>query len=175
MLPTKNDAGASIRYRDGDNNVLTDLDTSRSGLQVGLAEGASKVIKVEMTAEDDIAEETYTLTVTRAGRPGEVLLSEKVLSVTEGSTAYYSLVLSRQPAANVRVTVREHGGDVLDNLDFTPTNWHRVQWVGVSTNTDPNLTNESVRLTHTVTSPDSLFDGITVPSLVVNVDDARRP
>ena len=45
----------------------------------------------------------------------------------------------------------------------------------VSTGSDANTRNESVRLTHRVTSPDSLFDGITVPSLVVNVDDQDAP
>ena len=174
VRPTKNDAGASIRYLDDSNEELGDADTSRPGFQVGLAEGAPKVIKVEVTAEDGTPQ-TYTLTVTRTARLGEVLLSEKVLSVTEGSTGYYSVVLSRRPAANVRVTVREHGGNVLDNLDFTTTNWHRVQWVGVSTVSDADRTNESVRLTHTVTSADSLFDGITVPSVVVNVDDQDYP
>ena len=175
VRPTKNDAEASIRYLDEQQRgPLGDADTSRPGFQVGLAEGAPKVIKVEVTAEDGTPQ-TYTLTVTRTARLGEVLLSEKVLSVTEGSTGYYSVVLSRRPAANVRVTVREHGGNVLDNLDFTPTNWHRVQWVGVSTVSDADRTNESVRLTHTVTSADSLFDGITVPDVVVNVDDQHAP
>ena len=175
VRPTKNDAFASVAFRDGSNNRLRDADPSQTGFQVDLEAGEQNVIKVEVTAEDGIAEETYTLTVTRAGRPGEVLLSEKVLSVTEGSTGYYTVVLGSQPAANVRVTVREHGGNVLDNLDFTTSNWHRVQWVGVSTVSDADRTNESVRLTHTVTSADSLFDGITVPDVVVNVDDQDAP
>ena len=181
VLPTKNDAGASIRYRNDSNDVLTDLDTSRSGLQVGLAEGAQNVIKVEMTAEDGIAEETYTLTVTRAGRPGEVLLSTKVLSVTEGSGASssYTVRLNRRPAANVTVTIGGHAGTNVTlsqtSLTFTTSNWQQLQWVFVSTVSDGNTTNESVRLTHSATSSDSLFDGITIPSLVVNVDDADAP
>ncbi len=179
VIPTKNDAGASIRYRNDSNDVLTDLDTNRPGFQVGLAEGVPNVIKVEMTAEDGIAEETYTLTVTRAGRPGEVLLSERVLSVTEGATGYYTVVLSRQPAASVTVTIGGHADTNvtphLSNLTFTTSNWSQAQGVFVSTNADPNLTNESVRLTHTATSSDDLFDGITIPSVVVNVDDDDAP
>ena len=176
VRPTKNDAFASVAFRDGSNNRLRDADPSQTGFQVDLEAGEQNVIKVEVTAEDGIAEETYTLTVTRAGRPGEVLLSEKVLSVTEGSTGYYTVVLGSQPAANVRVTVREHGGNVLPTTwTFTTTNWHRVQWMGVSTVSDADRTNESVRLTHTATSADSLFDGITIPSVVVNVDDQDAP
>ena len=181
VLPTKNDAGASIRYRNDSNVVLTDLDTSRSGLQVGLAEGVPNVIKVEMTAEDGIAEETYTLTVTRAGRPGEVLLSEKVLSLTEGSgtSSSYLVRLNRRPAASVTVTIGGHAGTNVTpsqtSLTFTTSNWSQAQRVYVSTGSDANTTNESVRLTHEATSPDSLFDGITVPSVVVNVDDDDAP
>ena len=175
VLPTKNDAGASIRY-------LNDIDEELGvgdRFQFDLSEGAEHVIKVEVTAEDGTTTETYTLTVTRAARPGEVLLSERVLSLTEGSGGYYSLVLNRQPASDVTVTVtRDAGVSMLlspATLTFTPSNWQQPQWVLVSTSVDPNLTNESVRLTHTATSPDSLFDGITVPSVVVNVDDQDAP
>ena len=48
-----------------------------------LAEGAEHVIKVEVTAEDGTTTQTYTLTVTRAVGPGQVLLSKKT-SVADG-------------------------------------------------------------------------------------------
>ena len=137
------------------------------------------VIKVEVTAEDGNATATYTLTVTRAGRPGEVLLSERALSVTEGVTGYYSVRLNRQPAVDVQVEVRGHAGTNVTpsptNLNFTPSNWRQLQSVSVSTDTDANTTNESVRLNHTATSSDSLFDDITAPSVIVNVDDSEAP
>ena len=60
------------------------------------------MIKVEVTAQDGTTPATYTLTVTRAGRPAQVLLSEKVLSLTEGSghaTSTYLVSLSRRPAS----------------------------------------------------------------------------
>ena len=177
VIPTKNDAGASIRY-------LNDIDEELGvgdRFQLFLAEGAEHLIKVEVTAEDGIAEETYTLTVTRAGRPGEVLLSEKVLSLTEGSGASssYLVRLNRRPAASVTVTIGGHVGTNVTpsqtSLTFTTSNWSQAQRVYVSTGSDANTTNESVRLTHEATSPDSLFDGITVPSVVVNVDDDHAP
>ncbi len=179
VLPTKNDAGASIRYRNDSNDVLTDLDTNRPGFQVDLLAGEQNVIKVEVTAQDGTTPATYTLTVTRAGRPAQVLLSEKVLSLTEGSTRYYTVVLSRRPASDVTVTVAGDVGTEVNafpqTLTFSTTNWSQAQRMFVSTSTDPNLTNESVRLTHEAASLDSLFDGITIPDLVVNVDDAEAP
>ncbi len=137
------------------------------------------MIKVVVAAEDGNATATYTLTVTRAGRPGEVLLSRQLLSVTEGNTGSYSVVLNRQPAVDVQVKVRGHAGTNVTpsptNLNFTPSNWRQLQWVSVSTDTDANTTNESVRLNHTAVSSDSLFDGVTVPSVIVNVDDQDAP
>ena len=119
--------------------------------------GAQNVIKVVVQSEAGF-EDPYTVTVTRAGRPGEVLLSEKILSLTEGGGAPYSVRLNRQPAANVTVTIGGHEDtDVtlhLTDLTFTASNWQVPQRVFVSTDSDPNVTNESVRLTHTATSSD---------------------
>ena len=175
VIPTKNHAGASIRYLNVDDEELGDGDR----FQLFLAEGAEHFIKVEVTAEDDIATATYTLTVTRPARPGEVLLSEKRLSLTEGGQRSYNVRLDRRPAASVAVTIGGHAGtNVTPNptsLTFTTLNWNQPRSVGVSAATDSNNTNESVTLTHTTTSMDSLFHNITGPSVIVNVDDQDAP
>ena len=79
----------------------------------------------------------------------------------------------------MQVKVRGHAGTNVTpsptNLNFTPSNWRQLQSVSVSTDTDANTTNESVRLNHTAVSSDSLFDGVTVPSVIVNVDDQDAP
>ena len=174
VIPTKNHAGASIRYLNDINEELGDGDR----FQLFLSQGAEHFIKVEVTAESR-ATQTYTLTVTRAGRPGEVLLSEKRLSLTEGGQRSYNVGLDRRPAANVTVTIGGHAGtNVTPNqtsLTFTPSNWSQRQWVFVSTSSDTNNTNESVTLTHTTTSTESAFNNITGPSVIVNVDDQDPP
>ena len=174
VIPTTNHAGASIRYLNDIDEELGDGDR----FQLFLSEGAEHFIKVEVTAESR-ATQTYTLTVTRAARPGEVLLSEKRLSLTEGGQRSYNVGLDRRPAANVTVTIGGHAGtNVTPNqtsLTFTPSNWSQRQWVFVSTSSDTNNTNESVTLTHTTTSTDSLFNNITGPSVIVNVDDQDPP
>ena len=175
VIPTKNHAGASIRYLNDVEEELGDGDR----FQLFLAEGAEHFIKVEVTAEDDIATATYTLTVTRPARPGEVLLSEKRLSLTEGGQRSYNVRLDRRPAASVAVTIGGHAGtNVTPNptsLTFTTLNWNQPRSVGVSAATDSNNTNESVTLTHTTTSMDSLFHNITGPSVIVNVDEPDAP
>ena len=175
VIPTKNHAGASIRYLNDIDEEIGDGDR----FQLFLAEGSEHFIKVEVTAENGTTKATYTLTVTRAARPGEVLLSEKRLSLTEGNGAYYSVVLSRRPSSSVTVTIGGHAGTNVTptpaNLTFTTSNWSRSRSVFVSTSTDANNMNESVTLTHTAASSDSLFDDITIPSLIVNVDDQDAP
>ena len=112
---------------------------------------------------------------TVAGEPGQVLVSEKLLSLTEGNGGYYNVSLNRQPAANVTVTIGGHAGTNVTpsptSLTFTTTNWRQPQSVSVSTTADANRTNESVTLTHTATSSDSSFNNITGPGVIVNVDD----
>ena len=179
VIPTKNDAGASIEsIKNETTHRSFDADFGQTGHQVSLEEGVPNVIKVVVAAESGTTA-TYTLTVTRAGRPGEVLVSRQHLSVTEGNTGSYSVVLNRQPAVDVQVKVRGHAGTNVTpsptNLNFTPSNWRQLQSVSVSTDTDANTTNESVRLNHTAVSSDSLFDGVTVPSVIVNVDDQDAP
>ena len=113
--------------------------------------------------------------------PPGVTVSPTALTVTEEDVtgASYTVVLDRQPAADVTVTIGGHAGTNVTpsptSLTFTTSNWSRSQSVFVSTSTDANTTNESVRLTHTAASSDSLFDDITIPSLIVNVDDQDAP
>ena len=182
VTPTKNHPLASVKFRDvrdGSNNQLSDADTSRSGFQANLVAGAENVIKVEVTAEDGTTQ-PYTVIVTRAAEPGQVLLSTKSLSLTEGEVSPgYTLVLDRRPSSSVTVAVAGHAGTPLtrspSSLTFSTSNWNQPQWVSVAAAADSNTTNESVTLTHTATSSDSLFDGITIPSVIVNVDDQDPP
>ena len=67
VIPTKNDALASIKYLNDSNNELSDADGRRSGFQLNLVAGSQRVIKVEVTAESGtLRRQTYTLTVARA-------------------------------------------------------------------------------------------------------------
>ena len=163
---------------DPDATVVIKLDgTEDSDGTVDLATGTN-VITVEVMAEDGTTKKTYTVTVTREAQ-GKVLLSTKLLSLAEGNEGNYSVVLNRQPAANVTVTIGGHAGTnmtpIPTSLTFTTSNWRRSQSVIVSATADTNTTNESFTLTHTASSSDSLFDDITIPSVIVNVDDQDAP
>ncbi len=178
VLPTKNDDSASFRFLDGGNNLLPDANGNKSDHQVDLLAGELTLFKVQVTAEDGTTQ-TYRVSVTRAGQQGEVLVSEQLLSLTEGGQRSYNVRLDRRPAASVAVTIGGHAGtNVTPNptsLTFTTLNWNQPRWVSVSPTTDSNNSNESVRLTHTTTSMDSLFHNITGPSVIVNVDEQDPP
>ena len=61
---TKSDEDATLAYLGGDDAALADADDTNGGHQLDLAVGEN-TIKVKVTAEDEAATTTYTLTVTR--------------------------------------------------------------------------------------------------------------
>ena len=64
IIPTLNDTGASYEIQDGDGTALTDADTSQDDFQVSVSRGLS-TIQIEVTAEDDLTTQTYTVTMNR--------------------------------------------------------------------------------------------------------------
>ena len=110
---------------------------------------------------------------------GKVLVSKKRLTMPEGGTGSYALVLDKQPAADVVVTIGGHGGtgvSVSPTMHvFSLSNWDMPVDVFVTADTDADMTNESITLTHTTMSTDGRFDAITAPGVIVNVDDKNAP
>ena len=84
LTETPDDANAWVDYLDGDGTALTDLDTGTTGHQVDLDLG-DNVIQVKVTAEDGVATQTYTVTVTReAGQPVTVSIAAEYDSIGAG-------------------------------------------------------------------------------------------
>ena len=100
-----------------------------------------------------------------------------VLTVTEEDTAgaSYTVVLDSQPTADVTVTVGGHSGTEVTptptSLTFTTSNWESAQMVTVTAGADADTENESVTLTHSAVSMDSEYQGITIDSVAVTVND----
>ena len=125
---------------------------------------------------------SYTMTdgTTTTDTPGVTVIPTALTVREEDATgASYAVVLGSLPTSSVLITVAGHSGtDVTPTpttLTFTTSNWEIPQTITVTAAADANLVNETVRLTHTATSSDSLFDGITIPSVIVNVDDQDAP
>ena len=114
------------------------------------------------------ASSAYTGSATRG-----VTVSATVLTVTEGSTGAYTVVLDSQPTANVTVTPSRTGSSDVTfspaTLTFTALNWNTVQPVTVTAAQDGDAVDDSATISHAVTGGD--YVGVTVESVVVTVND----
>ena len=114
------------------------------------------------------ASSTYTGSATRG-----VTVSATVLTVTEGSTGAYTVVLDSQPTANVTVTPSRTGSSDVTfspaTLTFTALNWNTVQPVTVTAAQDSDAVDDNATISHAVTGGD--YVGVTVESVVVRVND----
>ena len=142
------------------------------------ADERGKKVKVEVRFVDILGGEETRTSAPTATLPG-VTVSKTALTVTEEDTAgdSYTVVLDSQPTANVTVTVAGHAGTDVTltpssaTLTFTPTTWGTAQTVTVTAGDDADTANESVLLTHSATSTDSEYQGITIAGVAVTVTD----
>ena len=97
------------------------------------------------------------------------------LTITEGGSQDYTVVLTSQPTADVTITVTPPSNlDVSVNkttLTFTAETWDDEQTVTVSAAQDTDALAETATITHSATSTDTDYDGISVGSVNVNVID----
>ena len=91
ILPTTSHANAQIRYLDANEMELDDADDGIDDFQADLAVGANTV-KVKITAEDDLATATYTLTLTRSIAPADQPTNLRVLAAPEALIALWDAV-----------------------------------------------------------------------------------
>ena len=90
------------------------------------------------------------------------------LALKEGATATYTLALSARPANTVTVSVASSNQYVTvspSSLTFTTTNWNTAQTVTV---TSQEGSNGGAIITHTPTSSDNTYDGISVADVRVH-------
>ncbi len=121
---------------------------------------------------------TITLTIVDDDRRG-VAVSDSALSVREGGSASYTVVLNSEPTAEVEVTVRldRTGTDVsLDKtaLTFAPADWNVPQEIQVSAAGDSDTaTDAPVTVLHRVSGGD--YGSLNVPDLRVTVVETGAP
>ena len=118
LTETPSNANAWVDYLDGAGTALTDLDTGTTGHQVDLDLG-DNVIQVKVTAEDGVATQTYTVTVTReAGQPVTVSIAAEYARIGAGLEDLV-FTLTREGAAT-------------DALEATVTIVQAESWLGNS-------------------------------------------
>ena len=138
------------------------------------------------TMPDDVtAGTTATVTITDDDTAG-VMVSETALSIDEGGSGSYTVVLDSEPTADVTVAIAGHAGtdislsgDTLTNnaLTFTSDNWDTAQTVTVTATQDDDAVDDAaVTLTHTVTGT-AEYAGVTAGSVTVTIidDESESP
>ena len=107
-----------------------------------------------------------------------VTVTPTSLTVNEGGTNTYTVVLDTQPTATVTVTIVDptDNADVTANpasLRFSTSNWATAQTVTVSADEDDDPTQDTATVTHTVAGGD--YASFAASSVAVTVTDNDTP
>ena len=145
---------------DGGKSVLLAFGTTLPG---GVSLGTTTTTTVSITDDDG------------AG----VSVSESSLTIAEGSSGTYTIVLDSQPTADVTVTINDPSNtDVTAepaSLTFSSTDWNTPKTVTVNAAQDADADDETATVTHAVTSTDSKYSGASASSVTVTITDDEVP
>ena len=114
-----------------------------------------------------------------------VTVSKSTLTVAEGGSGAYTVVLNTQPTSDVVISVTRTGSSdvTLDTdtgtsgnqttLTFTPANWDTAQTVTVAAAQDADAVSDAASITHAVVASRSAdeFDAVTIAGVAVTVTD----
>ena len=145
---------------DGGKSVLLAFGTTLPG---GVSLGTTTTTTVNITDDDG------------AG----VSVSDSSLTIAEGSSGTYTIVLDSQPTADVTVTINDPSNtDVTAEpagLTFSSTDWNTPKTVTVNAAQDADADDETATVTHAVTSTDSSYSGASASSVTVTITDDEVP
>ena len=141
------------------NPTNDDLDEDNESVTIDGAVTGLSVTAASVTISDD---DTAGVTV-----------NPTTLSVAEGGSSSYTVVLTSQPTGNVTVTPSRTGSsDVTVSsspLTFTPTNWSTARTVTVAATEDTDALNDTATVAHAVSGAD--YATVTAASVAVTVAD----
>ena len=139
------------------------VDEENETLTVGgtVAGGGLNVLSAELTITDDDER--------------GVAVTPTALTVDEGGSTAYTVVLESEPTESVTVSVTGTGdGDVTvgsTSLTFTASDWDVAQTVRVSAGEDGDAANGTATIVHGVSSSGD-YDGVTAASVTVTERDS---
>ncbi len=108
--------------------------------------------------------------------PPGIMVSETALTVPEGGSATYTVRLVTQPSKDVTIEVERVTGDENltaspDTLTFTNSNWSMQQTVAILAAEDDDGRASPAQFRHNVSSPGTVYDGISTPGIRASEDD----
>ena len=128
IVAEASDSGARTKYLDESDSAIADDDTNTEGHQVSIGDG-DNTIKVQVTAEDGVAIQTYTLTVAREDSEDGNATGQPTIS----GTAQVGLELT----ASTSGIVDTDGKTKADNGDAGYAYTYR--WIRVNGTTQTNI------------------------------------
>ncbi|MFP4438041.1 MAG: choice-of-anchor Q domain-containing protein [Chloroflexaceae bacterium] len=117
---------------------------------------------------------TVEVTILNADTAGATLNPANLMVSEAGSSASYTLVLTSRPTADVTISIMPDAQLNTDTptLTFTPATWDTPQVVTVTALDDAVVEGIHIgSISHSATSSDSNFDGITIADMTVTVQD----
>ena len=149
-------------------NAGEDDDTASDSLSISHAVVSSSAAEYRSVGINGVA-----VTV-RDNDTAGVTLSKPALTVDEGGSGSYTVVLDTEPSGNVTITTTA-GGEVTTSptsLRFTPANRDTAQRVLVNAGEDDDAVNDSVSVSHAVeTGSAAEYMTIGIADMVVTVTD----
>ena len=110
---------------------------------------------------EDVSEVIVTVLVRGTGSKG-VAVSPRSLTIEEGESESYTMVLTAEPSDNVTISISGAEDDVRidkSSLRFTPSNWNTPKAVKVTLAQDDDARDDrEVTLQHEITSDDGTYD-----------------
>ena len=144
------------------------LDEAAETFKVVIATSVSPWVK----AGD--GKDTATITINDDDTAG-FTVAPTTLNVNEGASKTYTIVLDTRPSASVSVSLTNPDTGAVtvapNSWTFTTSNWNTAKSFTVSGVEDSDYADETVTISHSVTSADSKYSGLTPDSVTVNVDD----
>ncbi len=178
VTPTTSDPLATVTVAGG---AVSRTESGTLGAtEVTLSSQSSTTVSIVVTPEDSTATssvKTYTVTVEKTGM--RVSVTPVAVTVGEGGTADYAVVLTAAPTAGTTVTVTPTSGDeavatVTAALTFDSTNWNVPQSVtvaGLDDEVDNPGDSRKVTVTHAVSGTGSGYEGAVAATVSVAVTD----
>ena len=159
--------------------------------------GTAQTVTVQGVADDDVADETVSVTVAVSstdvdyqGVSGSVavnvddsdtaglVLSESSLDIGEDGSGTFTVKLASRPLADVSVSFASGDAAAVSvtsgSLTFTSSTWSQAQTVTVEGVADDDAGDEAVQVTVAVSSTDVDYQGVS-GSVAVSVEDSDAP
>ena len=151
-----------------------DIDEDRETLSVS---GSTTATELTVTGAILAIDDESSTSLQTDGDTRGVTVSLQGMTVPEGGSNTYTVVLDSEPTADVTVTPSRTAGSSLDvtfspaSLTFTTGNWDTAQTVTVSAAEDADAEADAATIEHAVAGGDYGSNGVTASDVAVTVND----